>query len=138
MEFAVHASDGAWNSASSGTKTARAGSKVKGRLPVAQASLSDRPFEQTALRLDHAVIQDEIAALSEVQAIFAAEDEHKVLHAFVVVDEHSPTIYDRVLAAEGRIAATLPDLELQVHVRASQGRPPSRAVPFTSLPLFIR
>ena len=92
---------------------------------------------QVLTRPDH-VIAQELRAISAVEAVFAERDAEGLLMVFVVVREHEEVVYELVWAAEGKIIERLGAHQFEFRIRAHQGRPPRRAVPVGSRPLFLR
>jgi hypothetical protein len=100
--------------------------------------VGSRGFVKTFFEWIPVVIAAELERVRDTDAVYVHEDEEHVLHVFVVVPEHRPAVYDRVLAAEDHIRTLLPDAALHFHLRAHQGRPHREAVPLSSDPLFVR
>jgi hypothetical protein len=65
-------------------------------------------------------------------------DHPNIVHVYSVVPEYRDNLYGKLLKQERLVEKELPQMKIEFHVRAHQGREPFRAVPFGSQPLFIR
>lgn len=106
--------------------------------PMVVLSSSTYSILEVKLSLLESALQMAFDQAPSVNALYAARDDEGVMMVFAVVAEHDDDVYEEVLAAEDRVRAQFPDEQLEVRVRARQGRPPRAAVPLTSLPLFYR
>lgn len=90
-----------------------------------------RPIEET-LRIH-------LSTLSGVDAAFMAADTGSdIIHVFVVVPEFESRVYAQLDSPERKIEILFPNHRFEFHVRAHQGRSPSRSVPFDAIVLFQR
>jgi hypothetical protein len=83
-------------------------------------------------------IRRRLASVRAVDAVYVSQDEDGRVHVYSVVSEYGEAAYRKLLKQERLIEEEFPKVPLEFHVRAHQGREPSRAVPFGSQPLFVR
>lgn len=89
-----------------------------------------RPFAQ--------FIGRRLSSVKEVDAIFIAANEERVVHVYSVVRDFHADVYDELLKQEKRIEKKFPEARFDFHLRAHQGREPHLAVPADSRLLFFR
>lgn len=89
-------------------------------------------------RTYESAIRRGLASVRAVDAIYLSHDEDGRVHVYSVVFEYTDDAYRKLLKQERFIEEEFPEVPLEFHVRAHQGREPSRAVPFGSQPLFVR
>jgi hypothetical protein len=89
-----------------------------------------RPHEQALNR--------RLSKVESIHAVFLTTDDERIIHVYSVVSDYRPDLYDKLLKQERIVEKEFPKLTFEFHVRAHQGRQPSRAVPFGSQPLFVR
>ena len=81
-----------------------------------------------------------VRTLSEARpdAIYCDRDQEEILMVFFVVPEHDEDVYERLIAAEEAMREALSSCEVEVRVRAHQGRAYHKAVPLGSTPVYVR
>jgi hypothetical protein len=94
------------------------------------AAAPGRPYESA--------IRRRLASVRAVDAVYVSQEEDGRVHVYSVVSEYADEAYHKLLKQERLIEEAFPEVPLEFHVRAHQGREPSRAVPFGSQPLFVR
>ena len=94
------------------------------------AAMPGRPYERA--------IRRRLASVRAVDAVYVSRDDDGCVHVYSVVSEYADGAYRKLLKQERLIEKEFPEVPLEFHVRAHQGREPSRAVPFGSQPLFVR
>src|SRR5437588_5278323 len=84
------------------------------------------------------VIRRVLCKAQDVEAVFLLTDDANVVHVFSVVREFQSKLYDKLLKKERAIEMVLPEVMLEFHVRAHQGRNPAQAVPFEAELVYMR
>lgn len=84
------------------------------------------------------VIHRVLATIREIDAVFLLRDDANVVHVFSVVNEFQSKIYDTLLRKEHILEKDLPEIALEFHVRAHQGREPAQAVPYEAELVYAR
>jgi hypothetical protein len=84
------------------------------------------------------VICRALSKVPEIDAIFLLTDETSVVHVFSVVRDFQSKIYDKLLKKERALEKDLPEIPLEFHVRAHQGRESAQAVPFETELAYAR
>jgi hypothetical protein len=84
------------------------------------------------------VIRRVLSKAPEIEAVFLLTDDANVVHVFSVVREFQSKLYDKLLKKERAIEMVLPEVLLEFHVRAHQGRKPAQAVPFEAELVYAR
>jgi hypothetical protein len=84
------------------------------------------------------VIGRTLSKMPEIDAVFLLNEDGNVVHVFSVVREFESKIYDKLLKKERAIEKGLPEIALEFHVRAHQGRAPAQSVPFEAKLVYAR
>jgi hypothetical protein len=102
-----------------------------------RASKTRNREEKAGNRLG-AVLARHLSKVPDVAAVYVEHDDARFVHVYSVVSDFDTAFYRKLLGQERRIEREMPEVTLEFHVRAHQGRRPGLAVPFGSVPVYLR
>jgi hypothetical protein len=84
------------------------------------------------------VLARHLSKVPRVEAVYVEHDDARLVHVYSVVSDYDTAFYRKLLNQERRIEREMPEVSFEFHVRAHQGRRPGLAVPFGSVPVYLR